>query len=108
MARLVIAMLAGVNADLNLLIMGDWGGKENSPYTNPGEVATATAMGVEAGKINATFSLALGDNFYSHGLQGDEFSSRFQHTFEDVFSSPNLQGPDFFKVLVGNHDHLGN
>ena len=35
-------------------------------------------------------------------------NSRFQHTFEDVFTAKSLQADKFFRVLAGNHDHKGN
>ena len=75
-------------------------------------------MGKVAQELGAKFALAIGDNFYSHGITansghgctGDEHSPRFAHTFENVFTSPNLQasaGFEFF-VVAGNHDHGGN
>ena len=33
---------------------------------------------------------------------------RFENTFEKAFPSPNLQGTDYFRVVAGNHDHIGN
>jgi len=95
--------------------MGDWGGAETAPYTTPGEIATAGGMESIAAngipEMSATpphFALALGDNFYSHGLQGDCHSPRFTNTFENVFSGDHLKSPFTFHVLAGNHDHLGN
>ena len=89
--------------DLNVLVMGDWGGIPIPPWSTPAEHETAKYMGEEAAKINASFALALGDNFYENGIKTDEHDARFQHTFESVFTSSNLQGDAFFKVLAGNH-----
>ena len=65
-------------------------------------------MGKVAGERNSKFALALGDNFYSKGITTNEFDMRFEHTFENVFTSANLMGDDYFRVLLGNHDHYGN
>lgn len=99
----------------SFLVMGDWGGQETAPFTTPGEISTAGGMesiaangiaGVTA--VPPKFALALGDNFYSHGLQGDCHSPRFVNTFENVFVGEHLKSPFTFHVLAGNHDHLGN
>ena len=34
--------------------------------------------------------------------------ARWNHTFEDVFTADSLKGDDFFRALLGNHDHLGS
>lgn len=106
MRALSLCMVA--RAELNFLIMGDWGGLPAPIYSTPAEHATAASMGVEAVKSNASFALALGDNFYESGIATDEFDKRFKHTFEDVFTADSLKSPDFFKVVAGNHDHKGN
>jgi len=93
--------------DYNVLVMGDWGGDGSAPFTTKEEISTAAAMEVSAAKYSVPWGLALGDNFYSKGVKS-EFDSRFQDTFENVFTGEHLQGEDFFRVLVGNHDHYGN
>lgn len=98
----------GASAQLNFLVMGDWGGLPGPIWSTPAEHSTADAMNQEAAKIGATFALALGDNFYENGIKTDEHDSRFKHTFEDVFDGGNLKAENFFKVLAGNHDHYGN
>ena len=45
------------------------------------------------------FVLAMGDNFYDKGIQGDATDSRFQSTFEDVYTYESLQTP--WLVLAG-------
>mmetsp|Transcript_40491 Transcript_40491/g.102995 ORF Transcript_40491/g.102995 Transcript_40491/m.102995 type:complete len:354 (+) Transcript_40491:68-1129(+) len=123
MAQLVAPSLAGLTLDsapgplpppagpaassLDFLVMGDWGGEPLWPYKTPGEVAVAGSMGELAAKVGATYSLALGDNFYFSGVDSVD-DARFQETFENVFTSASLKGKDHFRVLAGNHDHNGN
>lgn len=90
----------------NFLVMGDWGGTDCSATSHdcstPQEVATAKGMQSVGDTKQSRFALALGDNFYTHGVTNVD-SNRFKYTFEDVFTN---QFP--FHVLAGNHDHLGN
>ena len=90
------------NGNIHGLIMGDWGGQDTKPFYTSQEAMTATGMQKIGDANNASFALALGDNFYSFGIQTVE-STRFQDTFENVFTN---QIP--FHVLAGNHDHRGN
>ena len=87
--------------------MGDWGGSAASPFTTEAEVATAAGMGRVGAAEQATFSLALGDNFYDFGVESVE-DPRFQDTFENVFTATNLQDPFKFHVIAGNHDYHGS
>jgi len=107
--KLLLAFISVVfcNGSTDFLVMGDWGGVPIIPWHTPAEADVAAAMGTEAAAVKATFALALGDNFYETGIK-DEHDPRFKHTFEDVFTSKNLQSENFFKVLAGNHDHKGN
>lgn len=91
---------------LSFLVMGDWGGVEQVPWVSRAELQTAKGMGIVADGIGPKFALALGDNIYFHGIQGDVHCHRFDDTFENVFTAPSLQIP--FHVLAGNHDHYGN
>jgi len=86
-------------------VVGDWGGLPFLPYETPSEVAVAEAMGKLGVQLNTSFQLALGDNFYFDGVKSAT-DSRFQRTFEHVFSATSLQTPWY--VIAGNHDHLGN
>lgn len=92
---------------VNFLVMGDWGGSPHFPYRTRQEKATAGGMGAAVPKTNATFALALGDNFYDTGVT-DVHSHRFKNTFESVFTAGSLQSPFEFRVIAGNHDHNGN
>ena len=79
--RETLATAEQQDSSLNFLILGDWGGSELPPYTTPAEVELAGVMGKKAGEVGSKFTLALGDNFYSHGVK-DVNDKRFNTTFE--------------------------
>jgi len=94
-----------VNADINFIAVGDWGGQGSSPYYTAAQVKVAAAMNKVAGAVNSKFTLALGDNVYSNGVT-NENDSRFKSSFENIYTGENLQSP--WLVIAGNHDHNGN
>jgi len=98
---------AVVAEDLHFLVMGDWGGTDHSPWTHTAEVNTAKQMDKAAADLGAKFTLALGDNFYYHGVE-DVDDTRFQDTFEKCFNGDSLKNDHTFHVIAGNHDHYGN
>ena len=59
------------------MVLGDWGGIPVTPYYTPDEAAVAKQMGIIADNINASFVMALGDNFYETGVTDVE-DKRFQ------------------------------
>ena len=91
----------------NFLVMGDWGGSQEFPFTTPEELQTAHGMGVVGASEESQYCLALGDNFYHTGVSGLD-DTRFNTTFENVFTNDALKRVDYFRVVLGNHDHLGN
>mmetsp|Transcript_110551 Transcript_110551/g.165486 ORF Transcript_110551/g.165486 Transcript_110551/m.165486 type:complete len:334 (-) Transcript_110551:26-1027(-) len=104
----VLFLAAGaLAASNNFLMMGDWGGQETPPYYTPGEQYSAKVMAQWAEKYDSEFVLALGDNFYSHGITTDVTDARFNETFESVFNQDVFKDMPFY-VLAGNHDHYGN
>jgi tartrate-resistant acid phosphatase type 5 len=52
-----------------------------------------------------SFVLGLGDSFYDTGIKSVD-DTRFQTTFEDIYSSPELQKRWY--MVPGNHDYKGN
>jgi tartrate-resistant acid phosphatase type 5 len=112
MLRSLLAAAVGVTSALcatsiNLIVLGDWGGQPLPPkYSTPAQVATANGMALVAKKINATAIISLGDNFYGDGIQTDETSRRFEHTWEAVYNADTLLLPWY--LIAGNHDHYGN
>jgi len=102
---LLITLNIEPSACFSFLAVGDWGGIGFFPYYTPKENRVAKRMDEIAQKQNSSFVLALGDNFYFHGV-ANEYDSRFIKTFESVYSGSALQVPWY--VLAGNHDHYGN
>ncbi|XP_066564126.1 tartrate-resistant acid phosphatase type 5a [Amia ocellicauda] len=91
---------------IRFIALGDWGGLPFPPYMTPIEKTTAHEMGKVADKMGADFILALGDNFYYHGVD-NVHDPRFQETFERVFTADSLEDVPWY-VIAGNHDHIGN
>ena len=68
-------------SSLNFVMVGDWGGQDDRPYYTDAEMEIAAQMGTVAERVGAQFTVALGDNFYSHGVK-DVDDARFKETFE--------------------------
>ena len=90
----------GTSGDLNFLIFGDWGRKGQRD-----QLDVARQMGIAASRINASFIVSVGDNFYDYGVSSVE-DPQFQTSFEQVYTDPSLQVP--WNVILGNHDYRGN
>ena len=71
-----LACFVAVSAKLDFLVMGDWGGSEDKPYTTGGELGCGKQMGSLTPLVDAKFALALGDNFYYHGVPGDSHGTK--------------------------------
>ena len=67
------------NGASTFLIMADWGGQDAAPFYTPAEKKVAASMGSMG--ANASFALAIGDNFYYSGVT-NVGSVRFKATFE--------------------------
>lgn len=79
-----------------LIILGD----DSAPYYTVGQMATVTGMDKVVKESGAEFMLALGDNYYHSGVT-KETDTRFQTTFESVYTPDSLQFPWY--VVAGNH-----
>ena len=104
-ATVVPTVVHSSQSEVNFLVLADWGGMPVWPYVSPFQYAVAEQMGKTASKHDAEFVLALGDNFYEHGVKNVE-DPRFKETYENVYHKSSLQVPWF--VVGGNHDHYGN
>ena len=81
----VLARRKSDDQTLNFLVLGDWGGSPDPPYTTEAEKSVASVMGSVAASEKSQFTLALGDNFYDQGVR-DVSDPRFNYTFEVRFS----------------------
>ena len=82
----LIALIATVccassEKTLEFLVVGDWGGEDTSPYYTPAQQHISKQMGKTAEEIGAEFTISVGDNFYSKGVQNVD-DPRFKETFE--------------------------
>ena len=73
-------LVSGEDA-LKFLVVGDWGGMDIEPYYTPAQLNVARQMGATAEKIDAEFTITVGDNFYMWGVENVD-DPRFNETFE--------------------------
>ena len=73
-------------------MLGDWGGIDEAPYTTENQIKVADLAEQVSGRINSSFTLGIGDNFYWDGVKSAD-DDRFKFTFEDVYTGPALQNP---------------
>ncbi|XP_077236199.1 purple acid phosphatase 17-like [Tasmannia lanceolata] len=91
-----------VNEDgsLSFLVVGDWGRRGDYNQTN-----IAYQMGRIGEKLDISFVISTGDNFYENGLTGLE-DPEFEESFTNIYTATSLQKP-WYSVL-GNHDYRGD
>ena len=77
---------------LNFTVLGDWGGYGGDPYTTENQIKSAELAEQVSTRINSSFTLGIGDNFYSYGVTS-EHDDRFKFTYEDVYTGTALQKP---------------
>ncbi len=69
---LVSSAAAGLNVVQNLVFaaLSDWGGQSEAPFTTPGQLSAATALGRVAGSLRPKLVVSAGGNFLDQGLPG--------------------------------------
>ncbi len=82
------------------LAIGDWGRRGAHHQREDG-----VEMGKVAEELNASFTLAVGDNFYESGVKSLT-DSHWKESFEDIYTAKSLQKRWY--VALGNHDYNGN
>eukprot|EP01084_Bolivina_argentea_P178373 308334_1 len=87
----------------DLLVMGDFGGSDEPPYTTPQQLDTARIMGIVANQYNVDQVWSVGDNLYEDGV-ADVSSPRFNTSFESVFTAESLMDIPYY-LIAGNHDY---
>lgn len=71
-----------MNSDsLKFIVLGDFGGKKDSPYVTRKQLIVAEAMNTIAGKHSAQFYISCGDNFYPRGV-ANVSDPRFQVQYD--------------------------
>jgi len=80
--------------------LGDWG-KVNSDQKGVAN-AMKSILGQEQGQFNATFLLAVGDNFYEDGVVSDK-DPQWTDTYRNIYDAPVFD-IDWY-AIAGNHDH---
>lgn len=84
---------------------------------NVAQQEVAAAMGRVAAQTPPEFVITVGDHFYPGGVaehcnglsssvDQTVIPSQFQSTFEDIYTSPDMEGKEWMGVL-GNHDYGG-
>jgi hypothetical protein len=71
-AALARARAVGLGVVQNLVFaaLSDWGGQAESPFTTPGQLASAAALGRVADTERPKFVVSAGGNFLPQGLPG--------------------------------------
>lgn len=76
---------------LNFIAFGDWG------LIGANQSLVAAQMASVASKCNASFVVALGDNFYDDGVANDT-DLLWKSAYTEVYNFPSLQIP-WYAVL---------
>lgn len=84
---------------ISFLAIGDWG-RDGASH----QQRVADQMALAAETDASRFVVALGDNFYPHGVQSAN-DARWQTSFEAIYKAPSLQSP--WVGVLGNHDYQG-
>jgi len=101
-ALCVLVVCAVAEQTTTFLSLGDWGNPSDGHVV---QNAVASKLGPAATKYNATFLLALGDNFYEDGVVNDT-DPQWQTTYRQIYTAKSLDIPWY--AILGNHDeHLG-
>lgn len=85
---------------LSFLVIGDWG--RHGEYN---QRRVAAAMDSTARKLDASFVVSTGDNFYPEGVASVN-DPAWQDSFENVYTGHAIH--ESWYVALGNHDYEGN
>ena len=103
---IVLSHAVPISAGPSILMIGDWGGHNDSDPTTAAQLEISNGMGSVGATLGVKTVILLGDNFYSQGVDS-AVSPRFNETFEQVY--PPVFGPGTqFWAIAGNHDHKQN
>ncbi|RXK83097.1 purple acid phosphatase family protein [Filimonas effusa] len=85
---------------LNFIVMGDWG-RNGENY----QKEVAAGMGKAAHDLDASFVVAVGDNFYPYGVASTQ-DHQWITSYESVYTAQSLHVKWY--VVLGNHDYITN
>jgi len=91
---------AGQSGHLSFLAIGDWGCRRNRNGGVDGQQQTVATAMFNSG-YNPQFVMALGDNFYEHGIKSIK-DHRWHNVYERVYNHPVTDKRWY--AIVGNHD----
>lgn len=92
-----------VKEPVNFIVIADWGGKNEAPYTTKAQLKVAWQILEYSENNNLSFILSLGDHFYPNGVTSS-YDQRFKWTYEDIYLHGKVKYTPWFLTL-GNHDH---
>ena len=97
-----------IQDSIDFIVLGDWGGKQVEPFFNAVQLKVAKSMIDYSKKVNISFIISTGDNFYDYGLNSWN-DSRINKTFVDVYlkNDKKFSKIDWY-LVAGNHDHHTN
>jgi len=84
----------------HFFVIGDWGHNGEKKQKD-----VAKSMNLTAEKVEPSFVISTGDNFYCCGVASTE-DPQWKRSFEDIYAYDNLQ-IDWLPV-IGNHDYRGS
>lgn len=91
-----------MNSDsLKFIVLGDFGGKKDSPYVTRKQLIVAEAMNTIAGKHSAQFYISCGDNFYPRGV-ANVSDPRFQVQYNLLIPKMGYNLLAFFAANLRN------
>lgn len=85
---------------LNFIVMGDWG-RNGENY----QKEVAAEMGKAAHDLDASFVVAVGDNFYPYGVASVQ-DYQWISSYESIYTAQSLHVRWY--VVLGNHDYITN
>ncbi|KAG6673100.1 hypothetical protein I3842_16G094700 [Carya illinoinensis] len=88
------------NGSVSFLVVGDWGRRGEF---NQSQVAYQ--MGRIGEKLDISFVVSTGDNFYDNGLSSVQ-DTAFVESFTKIYTAKSLQ--KLWYSVLGNHDYRGN
>jgi len=104
---LVLLLFVLASADYTFLSIGDWGGITKDPYYTDDQAANNHGMTLVATEKGVDMILAVGDNYYSYGVDEDDVVTRFQESWDNVYTGAALQASTWY-ACAGNHDWRGD